>query len=62
MLPTRRSVIKVNFHDWRRDENWIDLEEGEDAGTPRLRIHYAPAADEPARLRATLSKIRQVLW
>lgn len=55
-------VVNVNFHDWRRDENWLDLEERDHGVAPRLRIHYAPAPDEPSRMRATLSKIRRVLW
>jgi choline dehydrogenase-like flavoprotein len=55
-------VVNVNFHDTRRTDNWLDLEESGADAPPRLRIHYAPAPDEPARLHAGLSRVRKALW
>lgn len=54
-------VVNVNFHDSRRGDNWVELEEGADMESPRLRIRYVPAADEPGRLHAALGKVRRVL-
>jgi hypothetical protein len=55
-------IVNLNFHDRRREENWLELEDTSDGTPPRLRIRYVPPADEAPRLRATLSRIRRVLW
>jgi choline dehydrogenase-like flavoprotein len=54
-------VINVNFHDYRRENNFLELEPGCD-GKPRLFIHYQPRPDEPGDLHAVLKRIRKVLW
>ena len=55
-------VVNVNFHDWRRDESWVEVEKNGDGDPPRLRISYSPPADEPARLRKQLARVRRALW
>jgi hypothetical protein len=55
-------LVNINFHDRRRDQNWLELEDSGEDSPRRLRIRYVPDADEPARLRAALSRVRRVLW
>ena len=52
-------IVNVNFHDTRRDENYVEL--ADDSETPRLRIHYAPPSDERARIADTIRRVRGVL-
>lgn len=61
-------VVNVNLHDTRRSGNALWLEEGAGEGDRRpagggstLRIAYAPAPDEPARIRRAVSTIRGAL-
>jgi choline dehydrogenase-like flavoprotein len=54
-------VVNVNFHDTRRDQNWIGLEPGADERPARICIHYEPEAGETARMNSALKRIRRVL-
>lgn len=54
-------VINLNFHDFRRTDNFLELEPGRN-GNPRLFIHYRPRSEEPRDLSAALKKVRRVLW
>ncbi|HSK18827.1 MAG TPA: GMC oxidoreductase [Longimicrobiales bacterium] len=52
-------VVNVNFHDTRRDDNFVTLEARE--GKVRLALQYRPAADEPARIDRALRRLRKAL-
>jgi len=52
-------LVNVNFRDTRRDESYVELT-GDDL--PRLNLHYTPGADEPARIKQALSRIKRVLF
>ena len=52
-------IVNINFHDTRRDENYVELDN--DGETPRLRIHYAPQSGERARITDTIRRVRRVL-
>ena len=54
-------VVNVNLHDSRRADNWVELEEGADVASSRLRIRYVPYRDEPGRMKVALRKVRRVL-
>jgi choline dehydrogenase-like flavoprotein len=52
-------ILNVNFHDERRSDGALALEgEGEDE---KLLVRYAPAPDEPRRIRETLATLRKAL-
>jgi choline dehydrogenase-like flavoprotein len=52
-------IVNVNLRDTRRDDSYVELEEDDVA--PRLRIHYAPDAGEPARIADAMRRVRQAL-
>jgi len=52
-------LVNVNFRDTRRDDNYVELSADEDA--PHLCVHYRPDADEPARLRHALGRVKRTL-
>jgi choline dehydrogenase-like flavoprotein len=52
-------LINLNFRDTRREDNYVEL--ADEAGRPRLHLHYAPDADEPARVRAAMRQVRRAL-
>lgn len=52
-------IVNVNFHDSRRDENYVEL--AEDRAVPALRIHYEPPPGEEARIRDTIRRVGRVL-
>ena len=52
-------LVNVNFRDTRRQGSYVELTYDED---PKLRIHYAPAADESTWMAPALSRVRQALW
>jgi hypothetical protein len=54
-------VVNVNFHDTRRDRNWIELEPAAGDPAARIRIHYEPEAGETARVSGALKRIRRGL-
>jgi hypothetical protein len=51
-------LVNVNFRDTRREDSYVELT-GDDS--PRLSIHYAPDADEPARISDALRRVKRVL-
>jgi choline dehydrogenase-like flavoprotein len=53
-------VVNVNFRDTRREDNYVELTD-EPGGTRRLRIHYAPATDEPSRIDAAMRLVKKAL-
>jgi choline dehydrogenase-like flavoprotein len=52
-------LVNLNFHDTRRETNVVSLT-GHGEGT--LTLRYVPAADEAARVRAALGRVRRALW
>ena len=61
-LHAALGLVNVNWHDRRRPTNTLRLDPPEPDGAPaRLRAHYAPAPDEPERLRRTLARVRRAL-
>jgi choline dehydrogenase-like flavoprotein len=61
-LHAALGVVNLNFHDTRRDDCYATLDASRDPAQPVLVLHYTPPADEPARIRQTLKRLRKVLW
>jgi choline dehydrogenase-like flavoprotein len=59
---TALGVVNMNFHDSRREGNWLEVADCEGGTRSRLHIHYAPTTEEPARLEAALRRVRKMLW
>jgi choline dehydrogenase-like flavoprotein len=53
-------ILNVNLHDDRRAGNTLALEV-DARGESRLLVHYAPARDEPERMRAVLATLGRAL-
>ncbi len=53
-------LVNLNFHDTRRDTNYVELAGDPDRGS--LRVHYEPDSDEPVRVTAAMRRVRQALW
>lgn len=51
-------LVNVNFRDTRRNESYVELSADDES---RLSLHYTPDADEPARIKQALGRIRQTL-
>ena len=54
-------LVNVNFRDTPRPENLLTLTEPGEHGRRRLVVRYAPAPDEPARMKAATRKVRAAL-
>ena len=52
-------LVNVNFRDTRRPESYVELTRGDDT---RIRIHYTPDQDEPARIAQALKRVKSALW
>ena len=52
-------LVNINFRDTRRDDNYVEL--SADDGPAHLCLHYGPDADEPARIRSAISRVRRTL-
>jgi choline dehydrogenase-like flavoprotein len=53
-------MVNINFPDHRRDENYVTLDTS--SAPHRLVVHYRPQRDEPQQLKATIAKLRKILW
>ena len=51
-------LVNVNFRDDRRDSNFVELSADDPS---KIRIHYEPGADEPARMKSALRRVRRTL-
>lgn len=60
-LHAALGLVNLNFHDTRRDENFVTLETGTRNADPALRIHYRPRADEGASIQKALKKVKRAL-
>jgi choline dehydrogenase-like flavoprotein len=54
-------VVNVNFHDTRRDDCTVTLDVGEGADYPQLVLDYVPPANEQARIKHTVQRLKKVL-
>lgn len=52
-------LVNVNLRDTRRDDCYVELSSDP---VPRLRIHYAADANEPARIKRALDRVKRTLF
>jgi choline dehydrogenase-like flavoprotein len=55
-------VVNLNFHDTRRQDNYVTLDTTTDAMHPRLVVNYVPPGDEAVRTTRALKRLKKVLW
>lgn len=55
-------VVNLNFHDTRRQDNYVSLDIATDASNPRLVMSYTPPEGEAERITRTLKRLKKVLW
>jgi choline dehydrogenase-like flavoprotein len=55
-------LVNLNFHDHRREDNYLTLEINRQTHSAQLLINYAPEANERASIKAAISKVKRVLW
>jgi choline dehydrogenase-like flavoprotein len=60
-LHAALGLINLNFHDTRRDENFVTLETGVRNADPALSINYTPRFDERASIQKGLRKVKRAL-
>jgi len=53
-------MVNLNFHDDRRDDSWVELDEAEPERA-RLVIRYTPPATEAARISQALRRVTRAL-
>jgi len=54
-------LVNVNFHDRRRDTNYVTLEVDSNTSEPRLYIKYVPIPEERVLIKDTVKAIKQIL-
>lgn len=57
MIHSALGVINLNFHDVRRDENYISLNIDKDPHRPGLFINYRPVSGEKALMDSTMKTV-----
>jgi len=55
-------IINVNFHDYRRESNYVTLDVDERTGSSRLAIDYTPSAAQAGQIARALKTLRKSLW
>ncbi len=55
-------IVNLNFHDTRRESNYVTLEAYENELRPRLVIRYSPEEGEIRRVKTNLLKVKKALW
>lgn len=55
-------IINVNFHDTRREENYVTIEPDRHTGQTRLLIHYVPAVEQKTQMARALGILKKALW
>jgi len=55
-------VVNLNFHDTRRQGNYISLESAADGVRSKLVVKYVPPEDEARRVARILKRLKRVLW
>jgi choline dehydrogenase-like flavoprotein len=58
-LHAALGIVNVNFRDNRRDDNYVTL--SDTSSGSRLEVSYAPASDEPVRIREGVGKVKKTL-
>jgi choline dehydrogenase-like flavoprotein len=61
-LHAALGLVNLNFHDTRRNDNYITLEVGGDKADPALFLSYSPTRNERAFIRKAVKKVQKVLW
>ena len=61
-LHAALGLVNLNFHDTRRDDNYITLEVGSDKANPALLVSYSPTRNEGAFIQKALKKVKKALW
>ncbi|MGH8550570.1 MAG: GMC oxidoreductase [Methylococcales bacterium] len=61
-LHASLGLVNVNFHDTRRDQNYLTLEPAGNPEHPRLRIHYSAPENERKKLDAALQRVKKTLF
>ncbi|MDH3468842.1 MAG: GMC oxidoreductase, partial [Gammaproteobacteria bacterium] len=61
-LHSGLGLVNLNFHDTRREENYVTLDVSEPKLRPRLVIRYSPDSKEPSRVKTALRKLKRFLW
>jgi choline dehydrogenase-like flavoprotein len=60
-LHAALGLVNLNFHDTRRDDNFVTLEVEDGKSVPVLRINYTPRSDERAVMQKALKKVKRAL-
>ena len=60
-LHAALGLLNLNFHDTRRNQNFVTLEAGDGYSDPALRINYAPRSGEGALIQKALKKVKRAL-
>jgi choline dehydrogenase-like flavoprotein len=61
-LHAALGLVNLNFHDTRRDDNFITLDVGDKNCHPALCISYVPPPAEDVLIRRVLRKVKGLLW
>jgi len=55
-------VVNLNFHDTRRQDNYVSLEMAADGLSQKLVVKYATPSGEAVRIARVLKRLKKVLW
>ncbi len=58
-LHSALGVLNLNFHDFRRDENYVSLHVDEKSGSPSLLINYMPVNGEEAMMDSAMATLKK---
>lgn len=61
-LHAALGLVNVNFHDTRREQNYLTLNPKNDPEYPALEVRYSAPPDEPQRLESALKRVKQALF
>jgi hypothetical protein len=60
-LHAALGLVNLNFHDTRRNENFMTLEIAQNALRPALRVNYTPPAHEASLIHKAIKKVKKAL-
>jgi choline dehydrogenase-like flavoprotein len=61
-LHAALGLVNVNFHDTRRGDNYLTLEDQKHSSEPTLLVNYSPADHEAKSITKTIKIVKRVLW
>jgi choline dehydrogenase-like flavoprotein len=61
-LRSGLGLVNVNFHDTRREENFLSLEINDMNSNSILKVKYSPPKNEKRRIAKSLKRLRKALW